>query len=605
MRPGRWATGAAVVLVAFSVVSCSGTAAQDADPRKAVTGYLDALSRGDISRAAAFTSDPVGAARELTKVRADLDPSGAAFTLEQLSDGSSAQARFSYRSTWQFGPNRQWSYSAEGELRSRNGGWRIAWDPSVIHPRLHEGQSIGFTEVSPASSRVTDRQGQPLLAPQVVTLVNVLPSKVSDRLAVAGELAATVHPFDPSITPASVQAELFGDPAKPVTVIVLRERDAAGVRQRLQAIPGVELSQQSRLLSVDPGESSVALSGVREAWQSAQGAAAGWRVSLLEVGGAPGAQLAGDGAKSIPDLTTTLDARIQAAARQAVGQLPQQAAIVALQPSTGQVLAVAQNAPADAEGPIALTGLYPPGSTFKMITASAALQAGSAKADTELPCPGSENIEGRQIPNEDMFDLGTVPLHTAFAHSCNTTLARLAVGLAPDALRRAGLQLGLGVDYNTPGLTTVTGSVPVATTSAQRVESSIGQGKVVTSPFGMALATAAIANGRLPAPSVLTGRQATADQTPPPVPAAVSAAVRDMMRETVTSGTATSIKDIAGLRGKTGTAQYGDGKHSHGWFVGIDGDLAFAVLVVGGEASAPAVAAAGRFLRPIATAIPR
>jgi len=186
MKRGRWATGAAVVLIAFSVVSCSGTAAQDADPRKAVTGYLDALSRGDISRAAAFTSDPVGAAWELTKVRADLDPSGAAFALEQLSDGSSAQARFSYRSTWQFGPNRQWSYSAEGELRSQNGGWRIAWDPSVIHPRLHEGQSIGFTEVSPASSRVTDRQGQPLLAPQVVTVVNVLPSKVSDRVALAG-----------------------------------------------------------------------------------------------------------------------------------------------------------------------------------------------------------------------------------------------------------------------------------------------------------------------------------------------------------------------------------------------------------------------------------
>ncbi len=99
---------------------------------------------------------------------------------------------------------------------------------------------------------------------------------------------------------------------------------------------------------------------------------------------------------------------------------PQPAAIVALRPSTGAVLAVAQNAPADAQGAIALTCLYPPGSTFKTVTTSAALQAGKVTPDTVLPCPGTENIEGRQIPNDDNFDLGSVPLHSAFAHSCNT-----------------------------------------------------------------------------------------------------------------------------------------------------------------------------------------
>jgi len=102
------------------------------------------------------------------------------------------------------------------------------------------------------------------------------------------------------------------------------------------------------------------------------------------------------------------------------------------------------------------------------VTVSAALQAGQVTPDSILACPGTENIEGRQIPNDDNFDLGQVPLHTAFARSCNTTMGRLAVNLPPDGLTKAAAQLGLGIDYTAPGMTTVTGRVPVADTSALR-----------------------------------------------------------------------------------------------------------------------------------------
>ncbi len=111
-----------------------------------------------------------------------------------------------------------------------------------------------------------------------------------------------------------------------------------------------------------------------------------------------------------------------------------------------------------------MTGLYPPGSTFKTVTVSAALQAGQVTPDSIVGCPGTENIEGRQIPNDDNFALGDVPLHTAFARSCNTTMGRLAVNLPPDGLTEAAAQLGLGIDYVAPGMTTVTGSVPIADT---------------------------------------------------------------------------------------------------------------------------------------------
>lgn len=136
-----------------------------------------------------------------------------------------------------------------------------------------------------------------------------------------------------------------------------------------------------------------------------------------------------------------------------------------------------------------------------------------------MPCPGSATIEGRTIPNDDHFDLGSVPLHTAFApRSCNTTMDRLAVSMSPVALHDAALQFGLGVDYVTPGLTTVTGSVPSANTAAQRVESAIGQGRVTASPFGMALVAASIARESTPAPITGSGRPGVGDTSAPRQP---------------------------------------------------------------------------------------
>jgi len=349
------------------------------------------------------------------------------------------------------------------------------------------------------------------------------------------------------------------------------------------------------LLSVDKTLASPTFSGLSDLWQEGQDKSAGWAVQQVKQNGTV-TTVAGQDGPVAPNIATTIDRPLQLAAENALAGVTQQAAIVALQPSTGAVLAVAQNAPADAQGPIALTGLYPPGSTFKTVTTSAALQAGVATPDTVLACPGTENIEGRQIPNDDEFDLGSVPLHTAFAKSCNTTMARMAVGLPADALHKAALQFGLGVDYVTPGLTTVTGNVPDANTPAERVESAIGQGTVTATPFGMALVAASIANGTTPAPMLVKGQPGVADQTVAPAPIEVTEQLRVMMRETVTGGTATSLQDIPGLLGKTGTAET-EGGPAHGWFVGIKGDLAFAVFIAGADSSSPAVQVAGTFLR--------
>jgi cell division protein FtsI/penicillin-binding protein 2 len=146
-------------------------------------------------------------------------------------------------------------------------------------------------------------------------------------------------------------------------------------------------------------------------------------------------------------------------------------------------------------------------------------------------------------------------------------------------------------------MTTVTGKVPVADTAALRVEEGIGQGQVTATPFGMALVAATLAHGSVPAPTIVAGKPGTPDHTPDPLPTTVAEQVKAMMRETITGGTASQLQDIPDMLGKTGTAEYIDDKHAHGWFVGIRGDLALAVFVSDAGSSGPAVEAAGRFLR--------
>src|SRR5690606_37633187 len=180
----------------------------------------------------------------------------------------------------------------------------------------------------------------------------------------------------------------------------------APIEAALAALPGVELAPQTRLLATDRTLASPTLSGLAELWQQRTDEAAGWAVTAQTDAGAR--RVGGEDPKPVGDIASTLDIGLQRAAEAALAPLPTPAALVAIQPSTGGLLAVAQNAPADAQGPIALTGLYPPGSTFKTVTTSAALQAGVATPDTVLACPGTLNIDGRQIPNDVAFDIGEV-----------------------------------------------------------------------------------------------------------------------------------------------------------------------------------------------------
>jgi cell division protein FtsI/penicillin-binding protein 2 len=329
----------------------------------------------------------------------------------------------------------------------------------------------------------------------------------------------------------------------------------------------------------------------------------GTTVSIMDAKGNDVRQLYTHPAGSPPNITTTLSGKVQQAAEAALATVPQQAMAVIVQPSTGHILAVAVNQAAATAGDNPLTGLYPPGSTFKIVTASAALQAGTVQTTTPQPCPGTTTIAGRVIPNENQFNLGTVPLIRAFAASCNTTFSQLAVGLSPTALPDSARQMGIGVNYNIPHFTVNTGDILSDTDTLTRAEDGFGQGHDQVTPLGMALAPATVVHGSTPAPVLIPGQTTTANPRPVPLPTQTQTDLQSMMRAVVTdgNGTAKALATITPpVSGKTGTAQFGDGTNSHGWFAGFQGDLSFAFLLVGAGSSEPAVVVAGNFLNGLA-----
>jgi beta-lactamase class D len=320
----------------------------------------------------------------------------------------------------------------------------------------------------------------------------------------------------------------------------------------------------------------------------------GWHIAVVDGAGTDTAVIHGSRAAA---LTSTLSRQVQHAAQAAVDTQQLPAMVVALQPSTGDLLAVAQNSEAGNE-PTALNGLYPPGSTFKIATATAIVEGGVADVGTVVPCPGAVTVGQRTVRNAD-FELGDVPLRTAFAQSCNTTFAMQAANLPLDALSGAADQLGLGADFDIPGITTEAGSVHPATTMTEQVENSIGQGTVQTSCFGLALVSATVAAGRAVIPRLwrdLATTVTTGYQAPP---AGVIGSLRTMMRAVVTSGRATALASHGNVFGKTGTAEIDDGG-AHGWFTGYRDDVAFATLVLNGDSSTTAVTVTDTFLRALA-----
>jgi cell division protein FtsI/penicillin-binding protein 2 len=555
-------------------------------PEPTAQAFFADLGRGDTGAAAALSDHPNDARTTMNQAWSGLQ----AVKLDaQILGSKYAQdtGSVTYRYTWHLPKDRTWTYTGQLKMIRQDSHWQVRWSTTDLHPNLGEHQSLQLRADPPKRASVNEAGGSDVLVP------GYLYHYTLDARAAAGELMHTaqavvdaLRPYDNTLD-AQRLAEQASSSTQPLDLITLRKDDNDKVSPMLNRQPGVVVTPQPEMTPTDDRFAPAIVNEVKKQVSDELVGQPGWRVVSVNRNGADLDVLNEVPGKPAPSVTISLDRSVQDAAQDAVNMVGRKAMIVAIKPSTGEILAVAQNLAADADGPAATEGLYPPGSTFKMITAGAAIENDLATPNTMLGCPGTIDIGQRTIPNYDKFDLGVVPMSKAFANSCNTTFAELASRMAPRALTNAAAQYGIGTDYQVAGLDTVTGEVPPTVNLAERTEDGFGQGRVLVSPFGMALAAATVAAGKTPVPQLIEGRPTTMTGGGAAITEQMIDGLRPMMQLVVTNGTAKDLRGSGDVRGKTGEAEFQGG--SHAWFAGYRGDLAFAALIVGGGGSETAV----------------
>ncbi|HEY6647932.1 MAG TPA: penicillin-binding transpeptidase domain-containing protein [Mycobacterium sp.] len=577
----------ATLTVAAVVATLNACTPKPSGPEPTAEKFFAALATGDTAAAAELSDKPADARAALNEAWAGLQ----AVRLDAQILGSKYAedtGSVSYRYTWHLPKNRTWTYDGQLNMVRDEGKWEVRWSATGLHPRLGEHQTFALRTDPPRRASVNERGGTDVLVP------GNLYHYALDAKAAGGALMTTARavvgalwPFDNTLDPQRL-AEQASSSKDPLSLITLRQSDHDRVAGAIGALPGVVVTPQAELLPTDDSFAPAIVGQVKKAVVDDLDGKAGWRVVSVNQNGVDVDVLNEVPGAPAPSVTISLDRSVQNAAQNAVNNSTgKKAMIVVIKPSTGEVLAVAQNAAADSEGPLATAGLYPPGSTFKIITAGAAIDRDMATPNTLLACPGVMDIGHRTIPNYGGFDLGTVPMSRAFASSCNTTCAELASRMPPRGLTMAAAQYGIGPDYQIEGINTVSGSVPPTVNLAERTEDGFGQGKVLVSPFGMALAAATVAAGKTPVPQLIEGRETTITGDRTPITPKMLDGLRPMMRLVVTNGTAKDLDGAGDVRGKTGEAEFEGGSHS--WFAGYRGDMAFAALIVGGGSSEYAV----------------
>ncbi|MCV7379596.1 penicillin-binding protein [Mycobacterium alsense] len=580
---------ACVLLVAAGALS--GCTPRPDGPGPAAEKFFRALSTGDTATAAQLSDDPNEAREALNAAWAGLQ---ATHLDAQVLSAKYAEdtGTVDYRFTWHLPRDRTWSYDGQLKMARDEGRWEVRWTTTGLHPKLGEHQTFALRADRPRRASVNELGGSDVLAPGYLYHYTLDATQAGPALiGTAHAVVDVLRPFNDTLADPQLLAEQATSATQPLDLVTLYPDDNDKVFPAIGRLPGIVITPLAEMLPTDPHFAPAVIREVKKAVADQLDGQAGWRVVSVNQNGVDVAVLHEVEGSPAPSVSITLDRAVQNAAQRAVDTRGGKAMIVVIKPSTGEILAIAQNKGADDDGLPAANGLFPPGSTFKMVTAGAAVERDMATPNTMLGCPGRIDIGHRTIPNYGGFDLGVVPLSRAFASSCNTTFAELSSRMPPRGLTQAAHRYGIGVDYTVDGITTVTGSVPPTVDLAERTEDGFGQGKVLASPFGMALVAATVDAGKTPVPQLIAGRPTTVEGPEIPVtpisPKMVDA-LRPMMRLVVTNGTAKEISSCCGeIYGKTGEAEFPGGSHS--WFAGYRGDLAFAALIVGGGSSEYAV----------------
>jgi cell division protein FtsI/penicillin-binding protein 2 len=638
-RPSTLRTVVVALVAASFLAGCTDSTAPTPtptldSPERAASQLADGLAQADLSRvefASATSADVNTAFQALVAGMGPVHPDVGVASLNAQNTYATATLRY----TWTFpGVPTSWVYDTTADLAREGGRWKTRWTPALVQPGLDGGNRLSQHRLYPERGEVLGEDGDVIVTLRPVVRIGLDKSSLSaDQLDSSARRLAALVGVDAKAYVAAVKAagpQAFveaivfraTDKRRPANKTVARIKGALAIDGEQMLAPSADFArpvigtvgEATKEIVDESGGAVVAgdqvgISGLQRRYDAELRGTPGVTVQLVAAkptaSASPSASptadpSSGSGSSSGGsaatqtlfqvrpvagrDLKLTMNVGLQKLAEKTLADTKPASALVAIRPSTGAVLAVANGPGTDGQS-AATVGQYPPGSTFKVATSLALLRAGE-KPDSSLNCPAKIQVDGRQFKNYDDYPsghLGKIDLRTALAQSCNTAFISQAGKVSDADLAAAAGSLGLGIDYDV-GFSSYFGSVPDEGGATSHAAAMIGQGKVQASPLAMAAVVGSVQAGKTVIPHLVDGRAVKSKgQT---LTAAEAKQLKSMMRSVVTDGSGRLLSGLDGPRiiAKTGTAEYGNKQppRTHVWMIAAQGDLAVAVFVADG-----------------------
>lgn len=586
----RLAPLCAAVLVLVTLTACSTP-----EPDETANALAAELTAG------ALTAVPSTESPDLATMFGGLAEADRTVTLLEwrIDEEDADLAHIDLEWTWDV-VGHEWTYTTAAQAVWAEDAWTVQWDPAIVHPAAQADSVFEVSRTRPDDrAEIVSPTSGALVTSRAVYNIGVDKTFVTDaeaQRAAAIELAEGLGFEDPESYAARVEAA--GERAFVLAVTVRQEDAAAWNVEELRQIEGVnavsataQLGPSSRFARPILGrvgeataeiiESSegrvvagdmVGLGGLQEAYDEQLAGVPGVEV-VLTIGENPQPVFGAPPEEGTP-LAITLNQPLQDHAETVLEGEEGIAALVAIEPSTGQILAAATTDSWNASS----LGQHAPGSTFKVVTALALLRAGYTP-DSPMECPETLVVDGRTFSNYPGYaHTGTITLRDAIAYSCNTAFLGVADEITGEDIASAALSLGIGQ----PGpwaFEYFSGNVPSDATGTTHAAGLFGQGEVVASPMAMATVAASIAAGHTVTPMLVVDEAPELAAGTVPLTLEESAALIGMMGAVVDYGTASAFGHLDGLFAKTGTAEVGEGEQTNAWMIAVRDDLAIAVFV--------------------------
>ena len=606
--------GLIIVVVGVLVIGLATGFGSEPSAEPTVQAFLLAWQQQHYAAAAALTSGPAGAAAaDLKNAFAQLDATQLFLTMDSITQhGGTADASFT-ASVDLAQEGRVWTYQGRFGLVRNGGTWKVRWSPGVVYPGLGAGERLAVVTQFPDRASVLDAEGRPLQVPSPVYVVGVMPSALTDPAATAARFAQVTK-----LDAAQVLGQITAAP--PNQFLKLASFDPAaysGLRAELHAVPGLVVQRErARLFQAEatglvgyvgnetdpvlrnegayylPG-TTVGLTGLELKYQrQLLGTPTTEVVAATSSGTRVGVLARWPGVPGTP-VRTTISSQVQGAALDALNGVSGSAAIVAVQASTGDVLAVAQR---HGSGLSAMVDPFDarltPGTAFTIVSAAALLDTG-LKTSSVISCENSFTVGGQTFTSDGSG--ATTPFSDDFANGCGTAFAGASERLSVGQFDQVVKGFGIGADWSYLPVPAFSGSVPSGAAGGDLALETIGQGNVQMSPLAMAMVAAAVDSGNWHTPEFL-------EASPDPSGTALNPSdlneLRSLMRTAVRSGAAQAAsRPGPQVYGQVGLVHTGSTWTS--WFVGYRGNVAFTVIESGKTSQLSAAALAGAFASAI------